>query len=279
MSLNIKREWEEVYLRAALEVDVQKMSERILTAREAVAERLKELEGTSDHHAERHEMQAARAALTSLEHETRIWPTVGSATSITKLIPELKHTLTREAVVALQTRWNGMGDPINMRTMKTAVLADGTSHTAIKESVAEVLIRCKTPLINDWLARTKKIDALNRLQLPDNERTGHLPALVDDLVLRLNHHKPPTQDNDGLVSGAAVAHGKRRRSQGYSAAMLIDESRILQVTIFGTLHRSVQDLDFTQVLLDVMVIADEVDAQLTQTIRSFTEATPESAAA
>ena len=72
---------------------------------------------------------------------------------------------------------------------------------------------------------------------------------------------------------------KLRRNEGYSAAMLIHESRILQVTVFGTLHRNLSSLDFSLLLPDVMIIADEVDAQLTQTMDSFAMATPKSAAA
>jgi hypothetical protein len=53
----------------------QEMPGRIAAARKAVAARLKDLEGNSDHHAERHEMQSALAALNCLEDETRIWPT------------------------------------------------------------------------------------------------------------------------------------------------------------------------------------------------------------
>jgi hypothetical protein len=59
--------------------------------------------------------------------------------------------------------------------------------------------------------------------------------------------------------------------QGYSSAMLIHESRILQVAIFGTLHKSLSTLDFNLLLPDVMIIADEVDAQLTQTMDAFTK--------
>jgi hypothetical protein len=67
--------WVEAYLRAALEADGQRMPGRIVTAREAIAGRLKDLEGSSDHHAERHEMESALAALTGIEDETRSWPT------------------------------------------------------------------------------------------------------------------------------------------------------------------------------------------------------------
>jgi hypothetical protein len=63
------------------------------------------------------------------------------------------------------------------------------------------------------------------------------------------------------------------RASGYSSAMLIHESRILQVAIFGTLHKNLSTLDFNLLLPDVMIIADEVDAQLTQTMDAFTKAT------
>ena len=51
--------------------------------------------------------------------------------------------------------------------------------------------------------------------------------------------------------------------------MLIDESRVFQVATFGTLHLHQSELDQNQVFLDVMVIADEVDAQLMETVRSL----------
>jgi hypothetical protein len=51
--------------------------------------------------------------------------------------------------------------------------------------------------------------------------------------------------------------------------MLVEESRILQVSNFRTLQNSLSSVDFSQVLLDVMVIADEVDSHLKQAMISF----------
>jgi hypothetical protein len=65
------------------------MPERIVAAREAVAGRLKDLEGNSDHHAERHQMQSALAALTLLEDEASVWPVAATSLPMTTL-PELK---------------------------------------------------------------------------------------------------------------------------------------------------------------------------------------------
>jgi len=132
-------------------------------------------------------------------------------------------------------------------------------------SVADVLERELQPTIKDWLRRVNLVPELVDIPLSDADRTGHLPKLYFDLISRLRLAKnvlPP-------ISVAASAHGQMRRSQGYSAGMLIEESRVLQVATFGALHLHQSELDQNQVLLDVMVIADEVDAQLKEAVRSL----------
>ena len=163
--------------------------------------------------------------------------------------------------------------PVKVPTVQTGLLINDNPQPASTESVAAILKRCKIALIADWLARTKRTPELKHLHLSDDQRTGHLPKLVDDVAVRLGRTELPTQDSDAAVSLAAIAHGKLRRKQGYSAAMLIHESRILQVTIFGTLHKNLSVLDFSLLLPDVMTIADEVDSQLTQTMESFSNPT------
>ena len=148
-------------------------------------------------------------------------------------------------------------------------LADNQLQPTKTERVSAILKRCSTSLIADWLTRAKQCAELNHLHLSDVERTGHLPRLIEDLIVRLDKPAKPLKDNHAIASPAAIAHGELRHKQGYSSAMLIDESRLLQVAIFGTLHKNVNALDFALLLPDVMIIADEVDAQLTQTVISF----------
>src|ERR1700733_9776579 len=141
-----------------------------------------------------------------------------------------------------------MAVPLKVPIAHTALLKDDKSRLTSKESVAAILSRCKATLIADWLTRTKKTPELNHLHLTDEQRTGHLPKLVDDLVARLARPEMTTKDSDAIASAAALAHGRLRSQQGYSAAMLIHESRILQVTIFGTLQRNLNVLDFSVLL-------------------------------
>jgi hypothetical protein len=132
-------------------------------------------------------------------------------------------------------------------------------------SVADILEREIELTIKEWLRRVKMVPELAQLPLSDAERTGHLRKLFHDLIWRLRMVK----DTHLPVSTAAATHGEIRRAQGYSAAMVIDESRVLQVATFSTLHLHQGELDHNRMLLDVIVIADEVDAQLMETVRSL----------
>jgi hypothetical protein len=132
-------------------------------------------------------------------------------------------------------------------------------------SVADILEREIELTIKEWLRRVKMVPELAQLPLSDAERTGHLRKLFHDLICRLRLVK----DTHLPVSTAAATHGEIRRAQGYSAAMVIDESRVLQVATFSTLHLHQGELDHNRMLLDVIVIADEVDAQLMETVRSL----------
>jgi hypothetical protein len=159
-----------------------------------------------------------------------------------------------------------------IRRALKVVLTDGDSTVVAKESVGEILKRQSARVIEAWLERTKESCDLDGLGISDAERTEHLPKLIEDLCIRLSQPKLPTKDSDSPPSLAASLHGKLRYQQGYTAAMLVHESRILQVTLFGTLQENLSSLDFGLLLPDIMMIADEVDAQLSQTMTSYMEA-------
>jgi hypothetical protein len=133
-------------------------------------------------------------------------------------------------------------------------------------SAATILERELEPTIKEWLRRVNLVPELTLIPLSDEERTGHLPKLFHDLISRLRLPKDALRP----VSNAAAAHGQVRREQGYSPAMLVEESRLFQVCTFGTLHLHQNELKENDLLLNVMVIADEADAQLGETVRSLT---------
>jgi len=133
------------------------------------------------------------------------------------------------------------------------------------ESVASILERDTDITIQNWLELVEQDIELTCISLSPQQRTGHLPKLLRDLVLRLRLDMGTPAPN----STAARAHGDLRREQGYTVPMVVEESRILQVSIFRTLQRNLPSVDFSKVLLDVVTIADEVDSQLKQALSSY----------
>ena len=135
------------------------------------------------------------------------------------------------------------------------------------EVVANILEKETQSTIEDWLLRVEAEPRIIAVQLDEKKRCAHLPQLFRDLVFRLRHPLP--LGSRALVSPAAAAHGQLRREQGYSASMMVEESRMLQVSIFQTLKNNLHKVDFSLLLVDVMAIADEVDSQLAQAMASY----------
>jgi hypothetical protein len=133
------------------------------------------------------------------------------------------------------------------------------------ERVADILERELDATIHEWMRLVEREPDLSRIPLNFEERTGHLPRLLHDVIARLRLDK----GSKAPVSVAASHHGELRRKQGYTAPMVVDESRFLQVCIFSTLHRNEHLVKFSKLLADVVTIADEVDAQLKQQILCF----------
>src|ERR1700722_12157298 len=100
------------------------------------------------------------------------------------------------------------------------------------EGVADILERELKPLIKDWLSRVAQQPDLMSIPLNFEDRTGHLPNLMHDVIARLRLD----EGSKAPISKAAAVHGDLRYAQGYTVAMVVEESRLLQVTIFTMLH-------------------------------------------
>jgi RsbT co-antagonist protein rsbRD N-terminal domain len=151
------------------------------------------------------------------------------------------------------------------KSVESVKRSEGNGHSVAIESVADILERELDAVIQDWLSRVEKEPDLACIPLNFEERTGHLPQLLHDVIARLRLDA----GTKAPISTAAAHHGDLRRKQGYTVAMAVEESRLLQVTIFSMLHKDVKRLDFSTLLPQIVTIADEVDAQLKQQMLRF----------
>lgn len=163
--------------------------------------------------------------------------------------------------------------PIEIPALREIIrrkLADPKPHRPLPtQTVASILEDNLDATIRNWMALVEDDGELTCIPLSFEDRTGHLPNLIADLISRLR--LPQTEEAD--VSMPARQHGDLRRRQGYTAAMVVEESRILQVSIFNTLQNNLDKVDFSKVLRDIITIADEVDSQLKQAVLSYVQPT------
>jgi len=180
--------------------------------------------------------------------------------------PEMKEAA---SAILMQT------DEILLKPMAPGTLVDtirerlkrGANPMKVAENVANIIEQETEATILGWLRRIDSDPKIITVPMDDPTRSAYLPQLFRDLVSRLRNPLP--LGTRALVSTAAAAHGAQRRQQGYTASMLVEESRMLQVSIFQTLQNNLHRVDFSLVLVGVMAIADEVDSQLAQQMASY----------
>jgi CheY-like chemotaxis protein len=162
--------------------------------------------------------------------------------------------------------------PMNIPALIEAIeqrLAIGPPPSRVIQSVATILENSIQSTVDAWYERVEKEKKLTTIAMSQEQRVGHLPKILIDLINRLRSFS--SLGSRELVSVAAQRHGRLRCQQGYSAAMLVEESRMLQVSIFETLQKNLASIDFSILLNGVMTIADEVDSQLSQAMDSYIE--------
>jgi CheY-like chemotaxis protein len=156
-------------------------------------------------------------------------------------------------------------------------VASGPQHRREIVTVATILERNRDSIIQEWFGRLQAEETLMSIPLSREQRCSHLPLVFIDLICRLRSQEP--MGTKEPRSTGAARHGANRFSQGYTAAMLVEESRMLQVSIFNTLHKNLLNIDYSVLLIGVMTIADEIDFQLSQAIESYAGKTLQTAVA
>jgi hypothetical protein len=162
-----------------------------------------------------------------------------------------------------------LAKPIDITSVGEIVykkLANRVPHKLLpKESVASILEQRLDAMIQGWMKLAEHDEELTCVRLNFEDRVGHLPNLLADLISRLLN----PLNSKATVSISAREHGALRLEQGYTVAMLVEEFRILQICIFNTLQDNLRRVNFSAVLRDVISVAEEVDLQLKHAMLSF----------
>ena len=145
-------------------------------------------------------------------------------------------------------------------------------HSLTIESAATVLERESASVTQAWLRAMKQTGGLTAVPMPEEEQCDYLLDAIDEIVYRLRY--PQRLGSMTLFSMAALQHGVRRRRQGLAATVLVEEARALQVALFQTVQHNLDLIGVGQLSGTLMVIADEVNAQLLQSLAGYENEKP-----
>ncbi len=179
--------------------------------------------------------------------------------------------MTAAAAAILQQADEILVKPIDLASLIEIIkerVSSGPLQKREIETVATILKRTKESTMREWCARVEMQPALMAVAMSWEQRCRHLPLLLPELIERLEAHQPIGGKDP--ISFSAAEHGANRYRQGYTAAMLVEESRILQSSIFHTLQKNLANIDYSELLVGVMTIADEIDSQLSQAVARYT---------
>jgi hypothetical protein len=163
-------------------------------------------------------------------------------------------------------------DPILELIRERLANGERAPRTQTVELIATLLERERESIARAWLARMAETGGLAAVPLTLEEQSEYLPDALSEIVYRLRYPQPLGQMT--LFSMASLQHGARRRRQGFRSTILVEEARALQVALFQAIQDNLDRIDLGQLPATLMAVADEVNAQLLQSLSGYENEKP-----
>src|SRR6266404_3183325 len=129
------------------------------------------------------------------------------------------------------------------------------------------LLRENARLIAElWLAEVMADQAIRAMHLSDGRRIDQLPHLAEALAKGIEEPRDILSEDSRVE---ATKHGETRAHQGFSAPLLIKESRLLAKTISEVIQANLLALDLSTLVPDVLRIGIYLNALLEESLVAF----------
>jgi CheY-like chemotaxis protein len=140
------------------------------------------------------------------------------------------------------------------------------------EAAATVLEREIAWVTQAWLQKMQETGGLKAAPITLEEQCEYLPDALHEIIYRLRCPQP--LGSMTLFSMALLQHGARRRRQGFGSPVLVEEARALQVALFQAMQNNLDRIGMVQLPETLIAIADEVNAQLLQSLSGYENEKP-----
>jgi ActR/RegA family two-component response regulator len=119
-------------------------------------------------------------------------------------------------------------------------------------------------ITEDWLAAVKNDHELNLIPISDSERVDHLPNVLDAAL-----HVSAGNQITAEALKAATLHGNVRLHQGYTAPLIMRESRLLTSVVVRCVQKHLLVIDISTLIPDLMNTCEAIGTLAEVSVRSF----------
>ena len=138
--------------------------------------------------------------------------------------------------------------------------------------VSELVRSSKQEICETWLHEVLKFPELASIPLTAQERTDHIPDLLDELATRMESPRDLLGEE---AAEAARKHGRTRYQQGYTIPQILHETRILQQVLSSTIQKDLLSLELSSLIPDAFTIGESLEAALELSIRAYQAQIPQ----
>ena len=131
-----------------------------------------------------------------------------------------------------------------------------------------VIARNRAEVMDAWYEAVEKHPDIMEIPLSRDERIDHLPQVLDELVRPLDSDRPDLRGSHS----PSKEHGAKRRAQGYTIALLLEETRILHGVIADCMQKNLLSIDISNLIPDLIEVHDRMHSLLQTSLEAFLEA-------
>jgi DNA-binding response OmpR family regulator len=129
--------------------------------------------------------------------------------------------------------------------------------------LAAVFMENEREITATILENIKRDALLRKARITDRERVDHLPAIFQAVIARLMHDNRPFKPSELQF---AVRHGRRRKKNRYTPAMLVREFQLIGETIYDLLGTDMLPFGTVELTSDMKLLTQSLN---TFTLKSF----------
>ena len=135
------------------------------------------------------------------------------------------------------------------------------------QRLPELISQNRRGIIDSWYEAVQADREISKIYLSREDRVDHLPDVLDELVRPRESSFPI----DPEARNSAAKHGRKRREQGYTPSMLLEETRMLHNAIAECTQDNLLTVDISTLLTDLIKMDDSLHRILRYSLEAFLE--------